>query len=151
MDLLEACAAESIERRADAQFGKVRTEADRDERLKARMQGKITRRTLTEAIKDYLDTNDGLSDNYRKWIYGNATDGMHEVIFGMGAKDMEKVLGCDRHKSRDNLSSKCLRRIDWAEASICQQIDIGFEPMQAINRFQQFNKVKTIKPERKPA
>ncbi|MDF5718585.1 MAG: hypothetical protein PUP93_33150 [Rhizonema sp. NSF051] len=151
MDLLESCTAESIERRADAKFGKVRTEAERDARLKARLEGKIARRTLTDSIKDYLDTQDGLSDNYRKWIYGNATDGMHEVVFGMSAIEMEDTLGCARHKSRDHLSSKCLRRIEWAEASICQQIDIGFEPMQAINRFNRFNQIQKMKPERKLA
>lgn len=70
--LLGACAAESIERRADNAFGVQRAEEERQELLRIRLESKRIRRRLTDAVKTYIDRHPELSENNRKWLYVNA-------------------------------------------------------------------------------
>ena len=56
-NLLVACAIEALERRADFCFGVIRKETERNDRLKARQGGKEARRTLTDAIQEYVKEN----------------------------------------------------------------------------------------------
>lgn len=117
----------------------------------SRKLGKMARRTLTDAIKEYLLLHDGeLSENYRQWVYCNATDAMYYAVFGMTALKLESLLGCGRNQSREFLSSRSLQRIDRVESGICQLIDVqSIEPCEAVQRYVNFFKLKPVKPEAK--
>jgi len=116
-----------------------------------RKLGKMTRRTLTDAIKEYIHRHDGeLTETYRQWVYCNATDAMYYATFGMTAVDLETFLGCSRNQSRDFLSSASLHKIDRVEAGICQLIDVqDIEPKEAVQRYINFFGLKPVSPEAK--
>ena len=135
-----ACMIETIERRADAAFGKQRSLEEYNERLKR----KIARRTLTDSIKAYLERHSEVSDNYRTWIYKNVTDAIYRAVFSMDAKKLAEALKCNKDEIRDNLDQFCVSRIVWIEESVCQQIDLDFEPQDAVKRVVEFNSLKTI-------
>ncbi len=92
--LLGACAAESIERRADAQFGIDRREEERNQRLQLRIEGKIIRREFTDAIKDYIARHPELSDNRKQWMYVNASEKINLLLFGAKASKLREQYQC---------------------------------------------------------
>lgn len=115
-----------------------------------RQHGKATRNDLTYSIKQYLLRHPDSSENYRRWIYANATNLMYNAVFGMTAQQLEEFLTCGRNKSRDNLDSKCLDKIDRVESAICDLInDQDIEPMEAVERYVKFMKLKPMFPNKK--
>jgi hypothetical protein len=92
--LLGACAAESIERRADAQFGIDRREEERNQRLQLRIEGKIIRREFTDAIKDYIARHPEQSDNRKQWMYVNASEKINLLLFGAKASKLREQNQC---------------------------------------------------------
>jgi hypothetical protein len=129
--LLVASATEAIERRADIVFGKVRTEAERNERFKSRIAGKVSRRTWTQAIADYVNTHE-VSDNYRQWIYINVSDTLNLALFGKKAKQLCEERGCTKETLRDTHDEANLRLIDRIEDYAMRLTDRGLEPKLAI-------------------
>ncbi|MFM6138424.1 MAG: KilA-N domain-containing protein [Sphaerospermopsis kisseleviana] len=115
-----------------------------------RQHGKETRRTLTDAIAAYTKRHPELTKEYQNNVWWMATNAMYTIVFGLDAVDLEKFLGCDRHKSRDFLNQKCLRTIDRAEAGICQLIDNrDIEPCDAVFQYRDFFGVKPMFPSKK--
>lgn len=75
---------------------------------------------------------------------------MYNAVFGMTAQQLEEFLTCGRNKSRDNLDSKCLDKIDRVESAICDLInDQDIEPMEAVERYVKFMRVKPMFPNKK--
>jgi len=67
----QLCAAlmqETLERRFDRTFEQRVDEEERDRRLKERMQGKLVRRTFTDAIQSYMERHEELSANAVKFL-----------------------------------------------------------------------------------
>ena len=61
----------------------------------ARVQGKVTRRTLTNAIRDYINANaDDLSPNYQKFVYNNCSQAVNKIVFGRNAKQLRESWDC---------------------------------------------------------
>lgn len=115
-----------------------------------RQHGKATRNDLTYSIKQYLLRHPDSSEQYKRWIYANATNLMYNAVFGMTAQQLEEFLTCGRYKSRDNLDSKCLDKIDRVESAICDLInDQDIEPMEAVERYVKFMRVKPMFPNKK--
>ncbi|QBQ73666.1 KilA-N domain-containing protein [Nodularia phage vB_NspS-kac68v162] len=86
----------------------------------------------------------------RKWVYARATNMMYLSVFGMEAVALEAKLGCERNKSRDNLTAKCLKKIDAAENAICSLIDNqDIEPIEAVERYCTFFGIKPTLPEKR--
>ena len=128
--LLSACALESLERRADTAFNIARTEEERNDRLAARLKGKLTRRTLTDAIKDYIDRNNQLSPNYKKWIYANCSDQINTFVLGRKAKQLKSQFSIKQ--IREACNTKQLKELDLVEELICREIEEGgLEPLEA--------------------
>lgn len=143
--LLIACAAESIERRADAAFGVQRSEEERNSRFEARVKGILTRRELTDSIRDYLNRVNA-SESSRTWIYTNATNAMYRSVFGMSATELESFLCCARNQSRNFLDINSLRAVEFAENLICRMIDDRqMEPMEAVRYSIEIASIK-VKP-----
>jgi hypothetical protein len=131
--LLGACAAESIERRADAAFGIQRDEAERQDRMKARIDGKAIRRLLTDAISDYIKRHEGLSENDKRWLFKNCSDKTNKVVLGKIAKKAAEDLGCDKEKLRDFLDPKQLTELTSLEDLTTRLIDrFDVHPLQAV-------------------
>lgn len=121
--LLGACAAEAIDRRADAAFGVQRDELEREERLKARMQGKKVRRSFTDAIKDYLDRHPELSEDCREWIYVNSSEAVNKIVFGKRAWELRNERNADRHSLRDAFTAQELLLIQEVEDVATRLVD----------------------------
>lgn len=131
--ILVACAIEAIERRADSAFGKSRTEEERNIRFKARMEGKETRRSLTDAIKSYIDRTPNLSENTLKFLYSNVTDATYRALFGRSCKVLTKDLQAELGKLRDSLTPKELNHLNAFEDLAMRLIDDHqYAPMDAI-------------------
>ena len=121
--LLIACAAEAIERRADAAFGVRRDEEERDERFKARMQGKRVRRSFTDAIADYLKRHPELSEDCREWIYVNSSEAVNKVVFGKRAWELRNERDADRHSLRDSFTAQELLLVQEVEDVATRLVD----------------------------
>lgn len=122
--LLGACAAESIERRADSAFGVQRAEEERQELMRIRLEGKRIRRRLTDAIKSYIDRHPELSENNRKWLYVNASQLVTLVVFGRKAKRLAEDLGVVPDNLRDALTPDQLIMLQEVEDTAIRLIDI---------------------------
>lgn len=127
----KALMAESVERRADIAYGKLRSEDERNQRLKTRMDGKLARRTLTDAIADYIVHHPELSDNAKKWLYKNATDREYKILFAKTCKQLVEERGVE--SLRDSLKPLENIAILGIEDLASRFIDGDMEPMAAIN------------------
>lgn len=132
--LLGACAAEAIERRADTAFDVQRTEAERQERMDARIKGKLTRRTLTDAIADYLTLNPDLSENKVKFIYSNVSDAVNLKVLGRKASKLRTDLGVpEEGLLRDFYNSRELLYVQEVEDIAVRLIDLdAMDPLLAV-------------------
>lgn len=133
--LLGACAAESIERRADSAFGVQRAEEERQEFMRIRLEGKRIRRRLTDAIKSYIDRHPELSENNRRWLYVNASQRVTLVVFGRKAKKLAEDLGVHPDDLRNALTPDELILLQEVEDTAVRLIDI--QDMHPDNAIQQ--------------
>lgn len=117
---------------ADA-FGQKFAVDDRQAYLTARLQGKVKRRLLTDAIKSYLDRHENLSQNYRTFIYATASDRINIALFGKTSKDLCDEKRCHRHELRDCFDDSQLVEIRSREDFAAKLIDKhNTEPLAAI-------------------
>lgn len=121
--ILVASATEAIERRADAAFNVKRTEEERNERFKARVEGKIARRTFTDAIQAYIDRHPELSGSRINFMYNNASDRVNKAVFGRVAKILCRDFKADKDCLRDSFNDTELRRIAMVEEEAMYLID----------------------------
>jgi prophage antirepressor-like protein len=108
------------------------SDAQRQQHSQARMSGKYSRRSLTDAIKGYISNHPELSDNARKWLYKNATDALYRQTHGKQAQSLVKLIGCEKSELRDRLSMDELVVISSIEDTAIRLIDSGVEPQEAI-------------------
>ncbi|HEY9598512.1 MAG TPA: hypothetical protein V6D33_12660 [Cyanophyceae cyanobacterium] len=133
--LLGACATESIERRADAAFGVQQSEHERQTKMKARIDGKVIRRQLTDAIADYLKKHPELSNNDKRWIYKNCSDRTNKLAIGKVAKKAAEDLRCDQSKLRDFLETNELVKLTSLEDLTVRIIDLhDIHPLDAVKQ-----------------
>lgn len=105
------------------------------EREVARQLGKQMRRTLTDAIKDYLPET--LS---KKWAYGRYTDMVYKVLFGKTAKQLKAKY--HTKSIRDCLSKKDLEKLREAEHITEVLIQLGNTEAQIKEQLnKKFNKM----------
>jgi len=130
--IIDAVLIESIERRADAAFGVQRSEEERNQRFKARVDGITTRRTLTDAIKDFISSHPELSDNAVKFMYSNVTDGIYRSLFGRSCKRLTDDLKAEQDKLRDSLTVMELNNLNAFESMVMRLVDRGSEPLEAV-------------------
>jgi hypothetical protein len=129
IDLVIAGFADSFSDIAYQEFGVKQTKEDRQNWLKARQEGKATRRELTDAIRDYLNSNE-VSDNYKKFVYNNITDLINLAIFGRRACKLRQDWECGN--PREKMTDKEIFLVKEVENLIMRLIDNrGLEPMDA--------------------
>jgi hypothetical protein len=84
--------------------------------LKIRQAGKVTRRTYTDAIKDYIDRTPNLSENSKKFMYANCSDQINRSLFGLPAIKLKTSRGFkDTDLTRNCLTEKELQLLDRVE------------------------------------
>lgn len=129
--LIDALIAESIERRADAAFGKIRSEEEYNERIKSRMASKIARRSLTDAIADYIERHPELSDNTKRWLYKNATDKQYKLLFNKTCKQLIAQRGTESLRDTfTTLENITITGLEDLSSRLIDSKDIN--PMEAI-------------------
>lgn len=133
--LLMACALEALERRADAAFGKERSEEERNKRIEARTKGKIARRNLTDAIKDYIENHE-VSENYRKNIFSNCSNHLNKIILGAKAKQAKEFYQIPESSLlRNHIPVEALRELELTEEMASRLIDEReVEPLEAVKQ-----------------
>ena len=116
----------------DDRFGRVYKQGEVEARVKARLAGKYTRRTLTDSVKEYLGKQNEVSENYRKFIYSNCSDKINKSLFGKTAAQLCELRKCDRDILRNTHSAVELVLIDRIEGHAVRLIDRGMEPLLAV-------------------
>lgn len=113
--LVKALAIESLERRADAAFGKSRTEEERNARLALRMVIKKDFRTqLTDHLKEQ-----GATEAYH---YINAVNKLNKAVGTFGIK-------------RDDYTPEQLARMDLAQKFIGRRMEKGIKFYEALTDY----------------
>lgn len=133
-EMIDAFLEESLDRRFAKAFDQVVAEDEYNRRLEARMQGKISRRALTDGIKNYLDRHPECSENKRRWIYKHATDHLYKLTHGMTKKKLAESRGCTEVSDfRSSLSDRELKILDSIEDLAARVMDEDdMEPIAAI-------------------
>lgn len=102
---------------------------------KARIDGKLIRRELTDTIADYIKRHPELSDNDKRWLFKNCTDKTNIVVLGKIAKKAAEELGCDRSQLRDFLETSKLVRLTSIEDLIVRLVDgQDVHPFEAVRQ-----------------
>lgn len=104
--------------------------------LKARQDGKSARRTLTDAVKSYIERHPELSDNARQWLYHNVSDELNMRLFGKKSKALKAFFGLKNgYLLRDRLTEDQLINIHAVEAAAVRLIDVGdIQPIKAVQK-----------------
>lgn len=109
---------------------------ERKQWMKNRVAGKVDRRTLTDAIQDYL-FNNKVSNQHTRLTYIRATDTIYVRAFGKTSQQLKKELKVDN--AREGLDSKQLRTVSRLEDYAARVIDVkGMNPVQAVNEAADF-------------
>lgn len=85
--------------------------------------GKIDRKRMTTAIKDYLPESPN-----KKFAYPNYTNMIYKVLFGKDAKTirLERGLEKDSELTRDKFTEQELKAVDECETIITALVTLGF-------------------------
>ncbi|MBW4541257.1 MAG: hypothetical protein KME43_19275 [Myxacorys chilensis ATA2-1-KO14] len=145
--ITEACLVEALERRFDEAFNIVKSEAERNLLFKARTQGIQTRRSWSDAVKDWV-VKKGLTKNPKGiHCYRNATEKLYKLCFGLSCKQMKLQFG---ENCRDNLSEADLRFLDLVETLAMFLIDqFNAYPVDAVEQVFKNNSLKSRIPQGK--
>jgi hypothetical protein len=135
LGLLMACGIEALERRADAAFGVIRDEEERNDRMAARQKGKLARRSMTDMIKYYIESHD-VSDNYKGHVFHNCSDYLNKIILGVKAKQARDFYQIsDKPPLRDYVSKNALRELELTEEMVARLIEErDMEPLEAVKQ-----------------
>ncbi len=128
----DASVTTTLEQAYDISFNNKQRLEEYQARQEARVQGKLTRRSLTDAIQDYINANaDVLSDKYERFIYNNCSDAVNRIVFGRSAKKLRESWKCT--ELRDAMTFEELSHIDSVERLAVRLIDeLGYEPFSAV-------------------
>jgi hypothetical protein len=126
------CIAMSLTQRFADAFNRKFDKDDRDTFFKARVAGVVSRRSLTDAIRDWMNE----TGNQDKNLYASITNQIYTRLFGGDTDEMRKLIGIPKDQSiRDNLHPKALKAIDNAEDYIAVLIDDGSNPTKAVSMY----------------
>ena len=126
----------SLEQLWSDAFGVKFEKEDRQQYLKQRMRGKVARRTLTDAIKDYIESHPELSDNYKRFIWSLCSDHLNKIILGAKAKQAKEFYQVPKHSLlRNHIPEEALRELELTEELAARLIDEkDMEPLEAVKQ-----------------
>lgn len=94
---------------------------------------KVTRRLLTDAIKDWYIRNPGATSRPQHVMFAHVTNAIYQKLWGVNAEDLESYFGCPKTKSRDYLNAQDLKILEFAEFSVLDYIDEdNIKPIDAV-------------------
>lgn len=135
----EVWASDVLLRVINGEFLALTAEADQAKKTlddfwqKVRAEGKVTRRTLTDAIKDWYINNSDSTTYPQSAMYANTTNAIYQALWGMTALEIESRLGCDRNQLRSHLSEACLKDLERAEHRVMEFVDDDkIKPVDAV-------------------
>jgi len=128
--IVTALIATTLDIIIDDAFHRVYEKGSAQAKTNARLAGMITRRTLTDAIKAYMESHE-VSENYRKFVYSNCSDKINRSLFGKTAAKLCAERSCSKDELRDTHSTASLALIDRIEGHAVKLIDRGMEPQIA--------------------
>jgi hypothetical protein len=115
-------------------FGVKFEEEDRQQWLKLRQEVKQVRRSLTDAVKNYIQSHSELSENAIKFMYSNASDKVNKAVFGRIARQLVKDFQCNKDDLRDQFTAAELRHIQQVEDLAMRLVDQhDIEPVAAVD------------------
>ena len=122
----------SLEQAFDLAFDNKQSLEEYQKKQATRTQGKLTRRKLTDSIKDYLDNHSKeTSENYKKWIYPNCSDAINRIVFGLSSKKLREKWECK--DPRDAMTFEELTIVEGVERLTMTLIDEKeYEPLSAV-------------------
>lgn len=130
--IAEASVTTTIEQAFDIAFDNKRSLIEYQEKQKARVQGKVTRRNMTNVVRDYVKSHsDDVSDNYKNFIYNNCTDRTYRLVFGRSAKQLKEDWECNDVRAAMTVEELFIVR--GVEDLAMKLIEQGTEPQQAID------------------
>ncbi len=130
--LLAASQSEALERRADAAFGVMREEEERNARFVTRRDSIISRHFWTDCIDRYCKTHE-VSDNYRRWVYLNVSDYLNKALFGMKSKEIRQHYDIGENSPRDYFPTETLKIVETIEKATALRVKMTDScPKQAI-------------------
>ena len=128
----DASVTTTIEQAFDIAFDNKQALEEYQERQKARVQGKVARRNMTNVVRDYVKAHsDEISDNYKKFIYNNCTDRIYRLVFGRSAKKLKDDWDCN--DVRAAMTVEELFVVRGVEDLTMKLIEQGIEPQQAVD------------------
>ena len=128
----DASVTTTIEQAFDIAFDNKRSLEEYQEKQKARVQGKVARRNMTNVVRDYVKAHsDEVSDNYKKFIYNNCTDRIYRLVFGRSAKKLKEDWECNDVRAAMTLEELFIVR--GVEDLTMKLIEQGIEPQKAID------------------
>jgi hypothetical protein len=127
--LICALAATSLDTIINDAFNRDYKKGQAESLTNARLLGKVKRRELTDAIKDYI-TRRNKSADYQKWIYLNITDAINLGIFNRRASQLKE--DWDTKNPRDSMTEielDYVKQVEDLASRLIDQDDI--EPLKA--------------------
>jgi prophage antirepressor-like protein len=113
---------------------KTGTYTSQNQKLKqeqARIAGKYTRRSLTDAINSYVQRHPELPKKTKDYIYATTTDNTYKALFGVSSKVLKETRGVKN--LRDNMTMAEINAIDTVEGIAQRLIDIeDVSPIRAM-------------------
>lgn len=98
-----------------------------------RADGKVARRALTDAIRDWYDRNPDGTTCPQPMMYAKTTNAIYQALWGKTALEIESLLGCDRNQSRNCMNAPCLRVLEHSEDRVVAFIDEdNLKPTEAV-------------------
>lgn len=135
----EVWASDVLLRVINGEFKALTAEAEQAEKeladrwQKIRTAGKVTRRTLTDAIRDWYINNPNATICPQHSMYANTTNAIYQALWGMTALEIEALLGCERNQLRNHISEACLKILERAECRVMEFIDYdSIKPIDAV-------------------
>jgi hypothetical protein len=109
---------------------------EQDERqnwLKNRQAGIVSRKSLTSIIKTWYENNPGATSRPIHNMYSETTNRIYQVLWNLDAKGLEALLDCGRHESRNHMDTVSLKLLDRAEANVFDFIELdNIKPVDAV-------------------
>ena len=116
-NLVLACAIESVERRADAKFGKIRSEEERNQRIIAKTESKNLFFDFSGEIASWFDRTKAERSQPVERYYSVAYDTINRGLFGKSSKQIRAELGVPTAALiRDYFNAESLRRITQVQS-----------------------------------
>ncbi|MDJ0594909.1 MAG: hypothetical protein QNJ72_33850 [Pleurocapsa sp. MO_226.B13] len=139
----DASVTTTIEQAFDIAFDNKQALEEYQEKQKARVQGKVARRNMTNVVRDYVKAHgEELSDNYKKFIYNNCTDRTYRLVFGRGAKKLREDWDCTDVRAAMTVEELFIVR--GVEDLAMKLIEEGTEPQKAIDEVGERLMIKKI-------